>query len=222
MACGTVSDPAAIGPRSPHRKTPDISVMAFRILRRTTGSHGPMSPSPHPNSSTHVLKCDREPPWRVAGAGGGSGCRATKSLAGSRRSAVCARGPAPASVLRRRRPFPSASGWSSRRATRRCERCPSERARARIGSSRRLHDAVRAVVDRGILTRRGRLAQLGERCVRNAEVGSSILLPSTNLRSRSHAEVARRSLGEGGPHATSRELRLASQPPLRSRVGCPP
>ena len=25
----------------------------------------------------------------------------------------------------------------------------------------------------------GRLAQLGERCVRNAEVGSSILLPST-------------------------------------------
>ena len=29
----------------------------------------------------------------------------------------------------------------------------------------------------------GRLAQLGERCVRNAEVGSSILLPSTNLRS---------------------------------------
>jgi hypothetical protein len=29
----------------------------------------------------------------------------------------------------------------------------------------------------------GRLAQLGERCVRNAEVRSSILLPSTNLRS---------------------------------------
>ena len=143
-----VSDPAAIGPCSPHRKTPDISVMAFRILRRTTGSHRPMSPSPHPNSSAHVLECDREPPWRVAGAGGGSGCRATKSLAGSRRSAVCARGPAPAPVLRRRRPFPSASGWSSRRATRRCERCPSERARARIGSSRRLHDAVRAVVDR--------------------------------------------------------------------------
>ena len=32
MACGTVSDPAAIGPCSPHRKAPDISVMAFRIL----------------------------------------------------------------------------------------------------------------------------------------------------------------------------------------------
>ena len=32
--------------------------------------------------------------------------------------------------------------------TRRSERCPSERARARIGSSRRLHHAVRAVVDR--------------------------------------------------------------------------
>src|SRR5688500_3412311 len=32
-------------------------------------------------------------------------------------------------------------------------------------------------------TTSGRLAQLGERCVRNAEVGSSILLPSTNLRS---------------------------------------
>ena len=30
-----------------------------------------MSPSPHPNSSGHVLKCDREPLWRVAGAGGG-------------------------------------------------------------------------------------------------------------------------------------------------------
>src|SRR6188474_2933552 len=66
----------------------------------------------------------------------------------------------------------------------------------------------------GILTRRGRLAQLGERCVRNAEVGSSILLPSTNLRSHraipgapagkptsapDHAEVAHRSPGESGP-----------------------
>src|ERR1051325_5238086 len=30
----------------------------------------------------------------------------------------------------------------------------------------------------------GRLAQLGERCVRNAEVGGSIPPPSTNLRSR--------------------------------------
>src|SRR4051794_19121718 len=35
------------------------------------------------------------------------------------------------------------------------------------------------------LTTKGRLAQLGERCVRNAEVGSSSLLPSTNLRSDS-------------------------------------
>src|SRR5262249_13507442 len=30
----------------------------------------------------------------------------------------------------------------------------------------------------------GRLAQLGERCVRNAEVGSSSLLPSTNFLQR--------------------------------------
>jgi hypothetical protein len=43
----------------------------------------------------------------------------------------------------------------------------------------------------------GRLAQLGERRVRNAEARSSILLPSTNLRSPVEAEVARRSLGEG-------------------------
>ena len=35
----------------------------------------------------------------------------------------------------------------------------------------------------------GRVAQLGERCVRNAEAESSILSASTNLRSRSHAEV---------------------------------
>src|SRR3989442_1187204 len=36
---------------------------------------------------------------------------------------------------------------------------------------------------------RGRLAQLGERRVRNAEVGSSSLLPSTNLRSPINAKV---------------------------------
>jgi hypothetical protein len=33
-------------------------------------------------------------------------------------------------------------------------------------------------------THQGRLAQLGERSVRNAEVGSSILLPSTNFRQK--------------------------------------
>src|SRR5207237_558076 len=38
------------------------------------------------------------------------------------------------------------------------------------------------VVESGFCPR-GRLAQMGERGVRNAEVGSSILLPSTNLRS---------------------------------------
>ena len=37
----------------------------------------------------------------------------------------------------------------------------------------------------------GRLAQLGERCVRNAEVRSSILLPSTNLRSPVYDFAAR-------------------------------
>ena len=35
------------------------------------------------------------------------------------------------------------------------------------------------------ITQSGRLAQLGERRVRNAEVASSILAPSTNLRSLS-------------------------------------
>src|SRR5687768_14113550 len=68
-------------------------------------------------------------------------------------------------------------------------------------------------------TTSGRLAQLGERCVRNAEVGSSILLPSTNLRSP----------------AFMRELRLASHPScligwrstlaerfIRPDGGCPP
>src|SRR6266853_1032545 len=35
----------------------------------------------------------------------------------------------------------------------------------------------------------GRLAQLGERRVRNAEAGSSILLPSTNFRAHSPANV---------------------------------
>jgi hypothetical protein len=36
----------------------------------------------------------------------------------------------------------------------------------------------------------GRLAQLGERCVRNAEVRSSILLPSTNLSQSTPAGAA--------------------------------
>ena len=35
-----------------------------------------------------------------------------------------------------------------------------------------------------ILASKGAVAQLGERCVRNAEVGSSILLGSTNSESR--------------------------------------
>ena len=54
--------------------------------------------------------------------------------------------------------------------------------------------------------------------VRNAEVTSSSLVSSTNLRSREHAEVARRSAKrEGGPVLSLRELRLASQP--RAKVG---
>ena len=77
----------------------------------------------------------------------------------------------------------------------------------------------------------GRLAQLGERCVRNAEVRSSILLPSTNLRSRQStrasvgepilAKVVRRSpKGEGGlsnpSHATNQAHRRAHRRRRRS------
>ena len=40
-----------------------------------------------------------------------------------------------------------------------------------------LHIKVKACLLKGL----GAVAQLGERCVRNAEVGSSILLGSTNL-----------------------------------------
>src|SRR5206468_2427084 len=42
------------------------------------------------------------------------------------------------------------------------------------------------------------------------EVAGSNPVSRSNLRSRSHAKVARRSLGEGGP-PLNRELRLASQ-----------
>jgi hypothetical protein len=55
-------------------------------------------------------------------------------------------------------------------------------------------------VQYAIIIRVGRVAQLGERCVRNAEVGSSILPASTNHRSRSQAKIAHPSARrEGGP-----------------------
>jgi hypothetical protein len=53
------------------------------------------------------------------------------------------------------------------------------------------------------LLNRGQLSSLALH-VRNAEVGSSSLLPSTSFRSRSRAEAARQSLGEGGPPLATR------------------
>ena len=111
------------------------------------------------------------------------------------------------------------------------------RARLRRRSSRRCaspkmtcrHDSVPSLplrpAKRGMLTlasssvvvrniQRGRLAQLGERRVRNAEVGSSSLLPSTNLRSRSTRRLPAGALAKAGPICHRRELRLASQRPL--------
>jgi hypothetical protein len=61
----------------------------------------------------------------------------------------------------------------------------------------------------------GRLAQLGERGVRNAEVTSSSLVPSTSL--RSHVSVRELRLASHlRSHVSVRELRLASR--LRSYV----
>ncbi len=75
------------------------------------------------------------------------------------------------------------------------------------------HRAVR--VQYAIIIRVGRVAQLGERCVRNAEVGSSILPASTNLRSQPQAKVARRSAtSKGGLSARPRELRPGKPPSL--------
>src|SRR5205823_709987 len=73
------------------------------------------------------------------------------------------------------------------------------------------------MVVRSLFLLRGRLAQLGERRVRNAEVGSSSLLWGCRAR------VAGRGLGEGGQSLPGYELRFASKPSLAvSREGCPP
>jgi hypothetical protein len=60
-------------------------------------------------------------------------------------------------------------------APQRCEACGRM-----LHSGVRLRETSRAI---GQSTCQGRLAQLGERCVRNAEVGGSIPPPSTNLNS---------------------------------------
>jgi hypothetical protein len=77
-----------------------------------------------------------------------------------------------------------APAWTSR------ERCPTFGLHVRLGSSsgpvkRTLLSPHRS----GTITQSGRLAQLGERRVRNAEVASSILAPSTSLRSRSRRRL---------------------------------
>ena len=70
------------------------------------------------------------------------------------------------------------------------------------------------------VTNCGRLAQLGERRVRNAEVGSSSLLPSTN--SKIHARVVHRSAKRGGGpslHGSFAPVIVMLQPVLtRNRV----